>query len=155
MNCMEVKYLIVFFTRYDLSSMVMLKDNHIWSMGSISSAVKRTREIGGFSTKIEVECRSIEEAIEAAKSGADIAMLDNWSPDSAKTAAKQLKKDFPHLTIECSGGIRRENCQLYFSEDIDVVSMSSTTQGYSVVDFSLKVNRKGVDITNPLTDRLK
>ena len=140
--------------RYDLSSMVMLKDNHIWSMGSITSAVKRTRDIGGFSTKIEVECRTIDEAIEAAKSGADIAMLDNWSPDSAKTAAKQLKKDFPNLTIECSGGIRRDNCQLYFSDDIDVVSMSSTTQGYSVVDFSLKVNREGIDITNKMKDRL-
>ena len=133
----------------------MLKDNHIWSMGSIASAVKRTREMGGFSTKIEVECRTIGEAIEAAESGADIVMLDNWSHDSAKTASKQLKKDFPSLTIECSGGIRRDNCQLYFSEEIDVVSMSSTTQGYSVVDFSLKVRREGVDITNPLKDRLK
>ncbi|KAI6652281.1 Nicotinate-nucleotide pyrophosphorylase -like isoform X1 [Oopsacas minuta] len=141
--------------RYDLSSMVMLKDNHIWSMGSISAAVKRTREIGGFSIKIEVECRSIEEAIEAAKSGADIAMLDNWSPDSAKTAAEQLKNDFPHLIIECSGGIRKDNCHLYFSQNIDVVSMSSTTQGYGVVDFSLKVKRDDIDITNPLRDRIK
>ena len=40
--------------RYDLSSMVMLKDNHIWSTGSITNAVKKARMAAGFSTKIEV-----------------------------------------------------------------------------------------------------
>ena len=145
---------LTYASRYDLSSMVMLKDNHIWSMGSITSAVEKTREIGGFSTKIEVECRSLEEAIEAARAGADITMLDNWSPDSAIKAAEKLKTDFPHLTVECSGGIRKDNCHLYFSPSIDVVSMSSTTQGYGAVDFSLKVKREDLDITNPTKDRI-
>lgn len=40
--------------RNDLSSMVMLKDNHIWSTGSITNAVKKARLAAGFSTKIEV-----------------------------------------------------------------------------------------------------
>jgi len=30
--------------------------------------------------KIEVECRSVEEAIEAATAGADVVMLDNFDP---------------------------------------------------------------------------
>jgi nicotinate-nucleotide pyrophosphorylase (carboxylating) len=40
--------------RQDLSQMVMLKDNHIWSAGSISAAVKKARTAAGFSMKIEV-----------------------------------------------------------------------------------------------------
>ena len=44
--------------RHDLSSMIMLKDNHIWSRGSITNAVKEARSVGGFSLKIEVECGS-------------------------------------------------------------------------------------------------
>jgi nicotinate-nucleotide pyrophosphorylase (carboxylating) len=40
--------------RQDLSQMVMLKDNHIWSAGSISAAVKKARKAAGFSMKIEV-----------------------------------------------------------------------------------------------------
>ena len=36
----------------------MLKDNHIWSRGSITNAVKEARSVGGFSLKIEVECGS-------------------------------------------------------------------------------------------------
>lgn len=56
--------------------MVMLKDNHVWAVGSIRGAVKKARGVGGFSIKIEVEARDFEEAVEAAESGADIVMLD-------------------------------------------------------------------------------
>lgn len=34
--------------------------------------------MSGFSSKIEVECRSAEEGREAARAGADIVMLDNF-----------------------------------------------------------------------------
>ena len=58
--------------RLDLSQMVMLKDNHIWSAGSITQAVKIAKKAAGFSQKIEVECQSLEEAIEASNAGADV-----------------------------------------------------------------------------------
>jgi len=64
--------------RQDLSSMVMLKDNHIWSKGSITSAVTAARDVCGFSLKIEVECRTEQEADEAVHAGADVIMLDNF-----------------------------------------------------------------------------
>ena len=38
------------------------------------------RRVGGFSIKIEVECRSLMEAKEAATAGAEIVMLDNFEP---------------------------------------------------------------------------
>jgi nicotinate-nucleotide pyrophosphorylase (carboxylating) len=41
--------------RNDLSQMVMLKDNHIWSTGSITNAVKKAKSAAGFSIKIEVK----------------------------------------------------------------------------------------------------
>jgi len=44
----------------------------VWSAGSITSAVKLAKKAAGFSSKIEVECRSIEEANEAASAGCDI-----------------------------------------------------------------------------------
>jgi nicotinate-nucleotide pyrophosphorylase (carboxylating) len=40
--------------RQDLSQMVMLKDNHIWSAGNIPAAVHKARQAAGFSMKIEV-----------------------------------------------------------------------------------------------------
>jgi nicotinate-nucleotide pyrophosphorylase (carboxylating) len=86
--------------RMDLSSMVMLKDNHIWSTGSITNSVARARTACGFSTKIEVECTSQQDAIEAAKAGADVIMLDNYTGDELKKVAADIKKTWPHIIIE-------------------------------------------------------
>lgn len=44
--------------RYDLSQMVMLKDNHIASAGGITRAVEVARQAAGFSMKIEVSIRA-------------------------------------------------------------------------------------------------
>lgn len=57
----------------------MLKDNHVTISGSIKNAIAKVRSVTGFSTKIEVECRNLQEAIEAGNSSVDIIMLDNFS----------------------------------------------------------------------------
>lgn len=44
-------------------------------------AVLSARRVGGFALKVEVECRSLEEAFEAAECGSDIIMLDNFAPE--------------------------------------------------------------------------
>lgn len=135
--------------RYDLSSMIMLKDNHIWTAGNVERAVKDARKVGGFSIKIEVECRSIAEAREAATAGADVVMLDNFDPEALHKAAAVLKEEFPHLLIEGSGGVKIENVTQYFGPHVDVISMGSLTQGYESVNFSLKVLKEGHDPHNP------
>ncbi len=135
--------------RYDLSQMIMLKDNHIWSVGGVAKAVEKARKAGGFSIKIEVECRSIAEASEAAAAGADIVMLDNFEPDALAKASATLKSLFPHLIIEASGGIRQETLAQFCLPTVDVVSLGSLTQGYAVVNFSLKIHREGRDPKNP------
>jgi len=125
--------------RLDLSQMVMLKDNHIWSSGSITNAVTTARQAAGFSMKIEVECQNFEEAIEACRAGADIVMLDNATPPSIHETARQIKEAYPHILIEASGGISEETMEEYMSEYIDIISRGSLTQGYACADFSLKI----------------
>ncbi|CAB4256227.1 similar to Saccharomyces cerevisiae YFR047C BNA6 Quinolinate phosphoribosyl transferase, required for the de novo biosynthesis of NAD from tryptophan via kynurenine [Maudiozyma barnettii] len=129
--------------RYDLSSMVMLKDNHIWSRGSITNAVIDARRVCGFAVKIEVECQSETEADEAITAGADIIMLDNFEHDDLKLCAKSLKQKWvgrKHFMLECSGGLTLENIDSFLCSDIDIYSTSSIHQGVSVVDFSLKLD---------------
>lgn len=125
--------------RHDLSGMVMLKDNHVWAAGSITKAVRAARSVCGFSSKVEVECRSVEEATEAAAAGADIVMLDNFKPQALHEAARTLKQTFPSVLIEASGGVNPHNLLRYLSPHVDVVSLGCITQGCPVVDFSLKV----------------
>ena len=98
--------------RHDLSSMIMLKDNHIWAKGSITQAVHAARAVGGFALKIEVECQSEEEADEAIEAGADIVMLDNFEGPGLKNAAKSLKDRWRgkrEILLEASGGLTEEN----------------------------------------------
>ena len=113
----------------------------MWSTGSIAKSVEAALKVAGFSTKIEVECRSLEEACEAADAGAHIVMLDNYTPETIKPDAKALKEKYPHLIIEASGGIREHTIAGYFDPNVDVLSMGALTQGYAALDFSLKVKR--------------
>ena len=50
-----------------------------------------------------MECRSLEEALEAGQAGADIIMLDNYTSTTIHDAAKEIKTKFPHILIEASG----------------------------------------------------
>lgn len=132
--------------RVDLSAMTMLKDNHIVAAGSITNAVRAAKSAGGFAIKVEVECQSFEEADEAIAAGADIVMLDNFTPDGVKVAAAQLKEkwgrgkaDRATFLVEVSGGLTEHNVEKYVCSDIDIVSTSSIHQGVPHVDFSLKI----------------
>ena len=98
--------------RTDLSSMVMLKDNHIWSSGSITKAIQQTRSVSGFSLLIDVEVQSEQEADEAIEAGADIIMLDNMEGQELLDVAKRLKERWVgkrKFLLETSGGIEENN----------------------------------------------
>ncbi|KAL2816320.1 nicotinate-nucleotide pyrophosphorylase [Aspergillus granulosus] len=156
--------------RHDLSSMTMLKDNHVWACANnaasstdgsggagkaleegdiaaaIPKAVAAAKAVGGFSTKVEVEVRSVEEANAAIGAGADVVMLDNFTPEGVREAAKGLKEQWAGkaaFLIEVSGGLNEENAVGYVCEDVDILSTSSIHQGVGIVDFSLKVSLRG------------
>ncbi|KAK9450422.1 Quinolinate phosphoribosyl transferase [Limtongia smithiae] len=130
--------------RYDLSSMVMLKDNHVWATGSITRAVQAARSTCGFAMKIEVECQSEAEADEAITAGADVIMLDNFTGEGLKIAAQSLKTKWAgkgkNFLLECSGGLREENIKAYLTNEIDIYSTSSVHQGTGVIDFNMKID---------------
>ncbi|KAI5867396.1 putative nicotinate-nucleotide pyrophosphorylase [Durotheca rogersii] len=130
--------------RMDLSSMIMLKDNHVWSRGSITDAVAAAKLAGGFALKVEVEVQSEAEADEAIAAGADVVMLDNFSGDGARAAARSLRERWRgkrEFLIEVSGGLREDNVSAYANNDIDIISTSSIHQGTPHVDFSLKIDK--------------
>ena len=133
--------------RHDLSTMTMLKDNHIVACGgSITRAVHAAKSAGGFSIKVEVECQSEEEANEAIGAGADVVMLDNFEPGEVRGTVRRLKEKWrgeKKFLIEVSGGLTVANIRSgYLTEDVDIISTSSIHQGVGHVDFSLKIVRQ-------------
>ncbi|KAM4698731.1 nicotinate-nucleotide pyrophosphorylase [carboxylating] [Rhinophrynus dorsalis] len=127
--------------RYGTSDLVMLKDNHVWAMGGVTQALAGVRSIAGRTLNVEVECRSLEEALEAGAAGADIVMLDNLTPESLHAAALSVKSRYPGIVIEASGGVTMDNLLQFLGPNVDMVSMGCLTQGPKTIDFSLKLSR--------------
>jgi len=127
--------------RHDLSSMIMLKDNHIWSSGSITAAIERARVVGGFSLLIDVEVRTEAEADEAIAAGADVVMLDNMEGSELVAVARRLRERWPakRFLLETSGGITEDNLQERAINEIDILSTSVVHQSVPHIDFSLKI----------------
>ena len=123
--------------RHDLSQMTMLKDNHIWASGNITNAVKAAKATGGFSVKVEVECQSLEEAHEAVGAGADVVMLDNFSGDGSKVAARKLKDRWgKSVLVEVSGGLTTENVGSYACDGKFVLSHTHGASSFADMESS-------------------
>jgi nicotinate-nucleotide pyrophosphorylase (carboxylating) len=120
--------------RLDLSHMVMVKDNHIAELG-LEGAVEQFRERVSFTTKIEVEIETPEQAPRAAEAGADIVMLDNMDPATTEDAVGLLPDD---VLAEASGGITVSNVPAYAATGVDVISMGSLTHSASSLDLSFR-----------------
>ena len=126
--------------RSHLDDMILIKDNHLAIIGSVEEAVKRAKANASFTKKIEIEVTSIEYALNAAKAGADIIMLDNFSPKQAKDAGEALgKAGFGKVLLEVSGGITGENLLDYASAQVDIISLGELTHSVKALDISLEI----------------
>ena len=129
--------------RLHLDDMVLIKDNHLAIVGRVEEAVKRAKANASFTKKIEVEVTNVEDALKAAKVGADIIMLDNFSPKQAKEAGEALKKaGFGSVLLEVSGGITGENLLEYAKANVDIISMGELTHSVKALDISLEIVKK-------------
>jgi len=129
--------------RLHLDDMILVKDNHIAVAGSIENAVKNAKKNASFSKKIEVEVARVTDVLEAAQAGADVIMLDNFSPKQIKKAVELLKKAgfFGKIMLEASGKITAENLVEYASTQVDVISLGELTHSVRALDLSLEITR--------------
>lgn len=127
--------------RFDLSSMVMIKDNHIRAAGSISQAVNGVRKVSGFSMKIDVEAENESEALEACKCGADIVMLDNFPLPELERVSEAIKSKWSHIVVEASGSITPDTVLDYCLPCVDVISLS-INKYITPIDISLKIDKE-------------
>ncbi len=130
--------------RLHLDDLILIKDNHVKIVGSIKKAIEKTYKNASFSKKIEIEVASPEEALEAAKAGANIIMLDNFSPlKIKKTVTSLIQKGIRNdILLEASGGINERNVVEYAATGIDVISIGEITHSSKALDISLEITRK-------------
>jgi len=127
--------------RLHLDDMILIKDNHIAVVGSVEKAVEKARKKASFSKKIEVEITGLEDILPAVHAGADVIMLDNFSPEQVEKAVALLKekKLRNRVLLEASGGITEKNILEFGSKGIDIISLGMITASVNALDMSLEI----------------
>ena len=128
--------------RGNLSDWVMLKDNHLATVG-ITETVKRARATWPART-IHVEVEDMEGLVEALGAGADAILLDNFTPEEAAEAVRRAESWFGdgggrRPLLECSGVIRLDTAAAYAATGVDLLSTSQITQSAPALDIGLDV----------------
>jgi len=137
--------------RYGLYDMILIKDNHIASAGSIKKAVAMAREFLGtadfrlqFETEaeeiqIEVEVTSESELTEAIEAGVNRLLLDNQTVDSLAGLAALARKLNSSVELEASGNVNLDNVAAIAGTGVDFISIGALTHSAPGSDFSLNV----------------
>ena len=127
--------------RFRLDDCVLIKDNHLALLPSITEAVRAARSAVSFTKMIEIEIEDLEGAVEAAEAGADIIMFDNMGPGEigrclARLSELGLREG---RVYEASGGITPENVGEYAASGVDIISMGSLTHSVKALDVKLEI----------------
>ena len=124
--------------RLRLDEMVMIKDNHIAVENSILDLITKAKKKH---KKFEVEVENNSDAILAAKEGATIIMLDNFTPGQIKKTIQSLKNEKlrDKVKLEASGGINEKNISQYAKTGVDIISIGSITNSVKGIDVSLEI----------------
>lgn len=127
--------------RNTLDEMILIKDNHLAVTNSIREAISMARQKVGKNIMIECEVSDTKSSVEAIKSGADIIMLDNFSPQQAQETISYLKKSGlrKKISVEISGGVNLSNIKEYAYALPDMISVGSLTHSSKSVDFSMEM----------------
>ncbi|MBK7141887.1 MAG: carboxylating nicotinate-nucleotide diphosphorylase [bacterium] len=137
--------------RMGLYDMILIKDNHIASAGSIVGAVQMAREYlqsSDFRIQFQAECDKITIEVEvtnesqlreAISANVDRLLLDNQSVDSLRHLVQIARTLDPKVKLEASGNVSLETVGPIAQTGVDFISVGAITHSAPVVDFSLQV----------------
>jgi nicotinate-nucleotide pyrophosphorylase (carboxylating) len=125
--------------RADLSSGILIKDNHVALVGSVREAVKRARANAPHGLRIGVEVDNMAQLDEALEGGAEVVLLDNFSVRDLTDAVKRVRERAPRTVVEASGGVTLDRMGDISKTGVDVISIGALTHSARAVDFSLEL----------------
>ncbi|MBW1992460.1 MAG: carboxylating nicotinate-nucleotide diphosphorylase [Deltaproteobacteria bacterium] len=122
--------------RFGLYDGVLIKNNHLLAVGSITEAVRRARKQVHQLLKIEVEVADLQGLEEALAAGADIIMLDNMAEEEL---ARAVEMNQGRVLLEASGGMTLERLPQVAATGVNFISMGALTHSAPAVDIHLRL----------------
>lgn len=131
--------------RFGLYDQILLKDNHLAALGGearVADAVTAARAAAPPGTPLEVEVTTLEGALNAARAGADIVLLDNFAPAGLREAVEAVRRDAERRgarapQLEASGGITLETVRQVAETGVDRISTGAVTHSARALDVAL------------------
>ncbi|MDH3681463.1 MAG: carboxylating nicotinate-nucleotide diphosphorylase [Acidimicrobiia bacterium] len=132
--------------RGNLSDWLMFKDNHLLGTTIAASVAEARRRWPGRTVHVEADTEAL--MVEALDAGADIILLDNFTPDElvelvAAVAAWEGRTGRSRPLLEASGGITLDTLDGYADTGVDLVSSGAITNSATVLDIGLDVIAHG------------
>ena len=125
--------------RIGLYDAFLIKENHIMAAGGISAAVAQAHQIAP-GKPVEVEVETLTQLDEAIDAGADIIMLDNFTPATMTDAVKHAReRSQGRVKLEASGGITDATLLSYASTGVDFISIGALTKDCKAIDLSMRL----------------
>jgi len=121
--------------RSDLSSGVLIKDNHLAAVdGDIALAVRRVREHAPAGTPVQVECETPAQVRAALEAGAESVLLDNMPVQALRESVAVAKG---RCITEASGGVRLDSVRAIAETGIDRISVGALTHSAPALNLAL------------------
>ncbi|MCB9685715.1 MAG: carboxylating nicotinate-nucleotide diphosphorylase [Alphaproteobacteria bacterium] len=127
--------------RHALFDGVLVKDNHVDAVGSLTEAVRRARAANHHLIRVEVEVRSLVELEEALGTAADAFLLDNMDDATLREAVRIARERKPSVVLEASGNMSIERTERIRGFGLDLVSVGGLIHQATWADLSLKIRR--------------
>lgn len=116
--------------RMSLSDAALVKDNHVVAAGGVTQAFNAVRErFPGLPVEVEVD--SLEQLSEVLAAGADLVLLDNFTPDQMRQA---VAVNAGRALLEASGGLTLASAAEVAGTGVDYVAIGALTHSVTALD---------------------
>ncbi len=124
--------------RMSLSDAALVKDNHILAAGGVKEAFAAVRDqFPGLDVEVEVD--SLEQLSEVLAAGADLVLLDNFTPEQMTEA---VSRNANQARLEASGGLTLDSAAAVAATGVDYIAVGAITHSAPILDI-------GADLVDP------
>lgn len=116
--------------RMSLSDAALVKDNHIVAAGGVAQAFRAVRTMAP-DIPLEIEVDSLDQLEEVLEAGADLVLLDNFTPEQMSEA---VRRTAGRARLEASGGLTLESARAVGATGVDFVAVGALTHSAPVLD---------------------
>jgi nicotinate-nucleotide pyrophosphorylase (carboxylating) len=121
--------------RMFLSDAGLVKDNHVVAAGGVVEAFDAVRAAFP-GLPIEVEVDTLDQLLPVVEAGAELILLDNFTPERMRAAVMLVGRNEPYgrTRLEASGGLTLDQARAVAETGVDYISVGGLTHSAAILD---------------------